>query len=120
MEKQCGYVDTNGLFHNTEKECELSNIVIKIEDAEEVISNIEERIKTSLYNSVCLYSYIDIVIDKSAEWIFGNSDCLLKLLLEKKELESQLSALKKEQEELSKPESSWIFKALNSFKPNKS
>lgn len=123
MEKQCGYVDTNGFFHDTEKNCELSNLMISIKDTKNNLSKLEIKIRDSMYYSV-RYSYPDEIIDKSAKWIFENSDSLLKLLSDKKELELELSelqqsALKIEQKELKKPEEPWYSKVLNNLKPNK-
>jgi hypothetical protein len=124
MEKQCGYVDANGFFHDTEEKCELSNLMISIKDTENKICKLEIKIRDSMYYAVRYYQYPDQIIDRSAEWIVKNSDCLLELLSNKKELDLELSelqqsALKIEQKELKTPEATWFSKVLNNLKPNK-
>ena len=96
MKEVCGYEDSRGNFHKTEKEAEIAEAKIKVEQVERTLHNFNTFVGQKIFKQHLRASHYDLIQLQNifCEEILQNSDNLLEIISLKKELEKELDLLK--------------------------
>ena len=116
MKEICGFLDKEGNFHKTEKECENANLSINIRVVEHTLDNFSSQIGDYLfknykwsYEASKVYSHNEDDIKKMISYlVLKNGDEFIELINKKKELEVTLDKLRKTEEYKNK----WWMKVI--------
>ena len=105
IKETCGFLDSSGRFHNTQKEAEDANIKIKIHHIERQLENFHTRLENlwgeeerSLYsissNWASNHEVKKLFLKSLCKIVLQESDNFIEIIQEKKSLEKELDALK--------------------------
>lgn len=96
MDKICGYLDSTGGFHKSKKEAEIAEAKIKIQQIEKTLHNFNTFVDQKIFKQQLRVHPYDLAQLQNifCEEILQNSDNLLEIISQKKELEKELDLLK--------------------------
>ena len=98
MEKTCGFVDMNGIFHKKEKSCRLADNRIKIRNIEHKLNNFSKEIHQVIFHQERIARTSLQYIEKETyemvcKVILKNTPEFLQVIKEAEDLEDELDSL---------------------------